>query len=247
MKRLLVVVGMMLVLAAAGCQRAHADGLPYRGSKIVADLPPQFAWTGLYIGAGAGYSWGDNRLTLDHAEGNLFDINGLSSHGWKGDLKGGFDYRFAGTPIVLGVFGTWVPDGFGDHEFNASAMDGFYNVHATISPKYSAGARVGLVMANNSLIYVGAKHQWAEFSANLGIDGGTVWSTSRDLKGWGGVAGIEMPLTVGALQTTFGIEYGYQQYDRFTVVEGEGMKLDLRPIEHSIMGRINIRTGLFGN
>lgn len=234
---------MIAVLALASAAPAFADGLPYRGSKVgVVEETRPFNWTGIYVDAGVGYGFGSDKLSADEGTYNLFNIDGLSSKGWKGNFRLGGDYRFSGTPFVLGVFGEWTPDGFGDSEFNASADNGNLSLSGTFAPQYAAGARLGMVVWNNSLLYVGAKHSWAEMT----VSGTGFNSFSKDLTGWGGLAGIEVPLT-SAL--TFSVEADYTRYGKVTLLgDDETGALTSRHEELNVMARLKLRTGnLFGN
>lgn len=66
--------------------------------------------TGIYIGVNGGYQNASTELDLNAPApiGSLLNLNGVAHNGPTGGMQGGFDYRWTGTPFVLGVFAEWL-------------------------------------------------------------------------------------------------------------------------------------------
>jgi len=95
MKRFLF---MGLVLAA-GLTNANAADLPVK-APIVAPLLP-FTWTGFYVGANVGYSFGRDPTTeMDATTGVQIASFDLSPNGVVGGGQAGFNYQFAPNWLV---------------------------------------------------------------------------------------------------------------------------------------------------
>lgn len=78
-----------LAVAALMVSPAAAADLAYPAPATAYAPPPVFTWTGFYIGANAGYGWGD----ADYSS---------TIDGFLGGLQAGYNWQGAG-PLVLGV------------------------------------------------------------------------------------------------------------------------------------------------
>ena len=80
------------VLAASlGAVPAFAADLPaYEPAPAVAAPVPSFSWTGGYVGAQAGYGWGDAG-------------SGVKPKGFVGGAYAGYNVQLDNSPLVLGV------------------------------------------------------------------------------------------------------------------------------------------------
>lgn len=212
---------------------AEGTGTRYRTLATPESDAPPFRWTGLYIGAGAGGALTDTSVSISDGAAN---VNGLSGFGYQGDLKAGFDLQ-AG-PFVFGVFGTWMPDGFGDSKFTANF--GPHNITGTTSVHGTAGARGGIVV-NQVLLYGGYQHVWAD----VHMTGPGGFSNSQSTQGHGFVIGNEAPISKAILPIngTWGLEYGYAHLDPVQIVPGSDAH-KAQVDHHQAMFRVNIRTNL---
>ncbi|MFG1464421.1 outer membrane protein [Xanthobacter sp. DSM 24535] len=74
---------------------AMAADLSRPAPAVVAPAaPPIFSWTGFYIGANAGYSWGKGK--------DAADFYGLDPSGWSGGGQVGYNYQFVNN-VLIGV------------------------------------------------------------------------------------------------------------------------------------------------
>ncbi|MBS7545806.1 outer membrane protein [Ancylobacter oerskovii] len=79
-----------LALAAAIAVPASAADLSYPAPAAYAPPAPVFTWTGFYLGANAGYGWGEADFSDD-------------TNGFLGGIQAGYNWQFAGSPLVVGV------------------------------------------------------------------------------------------------------------------------------------------------
>jgi outer membrane immunogenic protein len=96
MRKQLLTSAAVLALSAGA---AFASDLPTHKGPPPAPTPAPFSWTGFYIGAEAGFGWGEESDNLDSITGYPLDHFGVS--GPKGGIKAGYNQQF--NNLVLGV------------------------------------------------------------------------------------------------------------------------------------------------
>ena len=96
MRKQLLTSAAVLALSAGA---AFASDLPTHKGPPPAPTPAPFSWTGFYIGAEAGFGWGEESDNLDSVTGYPLDHFGVS--GPKGGIKAGYNQQF--NNLVLGV------------------------------------------------------------------------------------------------------------------------------------------------
>ena len=79
-----------LALAVAAAVPASAADLSYRAPVAYAAPAPVFTWTGFYIGANAGYGWGEADWSDD-------------TDGFLGGVQAGYNWQAVGSPLVVGI------------------------------------------------------------------------------------------------------------------------------------------------
>ena len=94
MKKYLLASVAALGLVAAGA--ASAADLPSRKGPVAAPvyMPPAFSWTGFYVGANAGYGWGN--VNLNGWANNIGNLDGFVGGGQIG-------YNYQMGQFVLGL------------------------------------------------------------------------------------------------------------------------------------------------
>lgn len=172
-----------------------------------------FSWTGLYLGAHAGYGWSE----IEWQEGAF-----SGSHDGSGWLAGGHvGYNLQAGRIVYGIEADissgWIDGGNGCCGHNVDWL-------------YSVRGRLGMTSADNRwLFYATGGAAWADIDyASPGFGG-----HSDSHFGWVAGAGIERALTPNL---TARVEYLYYDFDRITAPAGAlgGAATDLDPSMHSV-------------
>jgi opacity protein-like surface antigen len=197
---------------------ARAADLGGSGGSMLGPLTATSAtpWTGLYVGAGAGYQVADTELSVPGTS----IVDGLSGHGWAADGRLGFDWQASGTPIVVGVLGGY---NIGEAEFKA--LNGA--ISATLEPTLYAGGRVGVALPTKTLLYGGAAYQQAKGTVTFGPG-----SASDTQNGVMYLAGIEQLVAPGL---SIGAEYSLSQY------EFSAGSLSIDPDVHAFKARLTWR------
>jgi outer membrane immunogenic protein len=207
---------------------AKAEGLLPLG-KVADATGATSNWTGFYVGGGLGYQVGDTDVTA-YGHGLPFAGTQISANGWAGDVRAGFDWQIAGSPIVVGVLGGY---NFGEAEHNTFFMND--TIRASLEPTWYVGGRAGLAFGK-SLGYVGYAYQEADASLSTSFsEGGSETVRAHVL-----LAGLETAL---APQVTLGIEYSFAKYDDITIGDIECLGLNLDPEVHAVKARLNYRFG----
>jgi len=204
-----LLAGAVFLAAAAP---AMAADLPVKAPAPVVAAPVSFYnWSGFYVGAHAGYGWGESRWAFQHdsfwnnTRGERINTR---PDGWLGGGQIGFNYQ-AGR-FLLGVEGT------------LSAADISKTVPSPISPAvvfgadrettkvkslYTVAGRVGAVW--DQFLFYG-KGGWAgarvELSARTDFGGGAAWKSAKDRSGYIVGAGAEYMFTPNII---LGVEYNY--------------------------------------
>lgn len=154
---------------------ADANAAPARGST----------WSGGYIGGGVGVDAFVRELNVTVAaptsvQGNL---SGLGGGGFGGTLIAGYDLPVAAN-VIAGVFANY---DWSNSDFKVSASSGGSSVSAellTLDSSWTIGARLGMVMSNDVLVYGLAGYTRVQFDdASLSANANSVTLTFPSLDG----------------------------------------------------------------
>jgi outer membrane immunogenic protein len=198
LKKHVLSVGAAMLLALGLADTSAAADLPVKAPPRVAP-EPVFSWTGFYIGAHAGWGWGDTDSTILEADNNFFPQGTINRNTFDGLLAGGqvgFNYQMG--QWVIGVEGqfSWTDiDGSNRHDAILLA-----NLHATTDTDVNwvttLTGRLGMAFGP-ALVYVKGGGAWAEFESvtnsfvsSTGVLQQTV-SGSETRTGWTVGGGIE--------------------------------------------------------
>lgn len=157
----------------------------------------QTSWTGFYIGAHGGWSYGKTDVELT---GTPLALNGLASDGMTGGIHIGYDHQIGN--MVIGVLGEW--NGLGKTEFEVAPNLLKYE----INEGFLIAARVGVAWGN-ALPYVMVG--WAKHEAELSFLGTSV--DKHDLDGLALGFGIDVKLDDVAKGLRVGARYTQIQFD----------------------------------
>ncbi len=130
-------------------------------------MPAQ--WTGFYVGAHAGYAWGDWDVDLVHPfpavpGGVLSDGGSIGSNGWLGGFQIGANYQTGS--LVLGVETDISWTGLDDDKSFRMDIDTDWATSLDLQLFGTARARVGLVK-DNWLFYVTGGLAWGRGEMNI--------------------------------------------------------------------------------
>lgn len=201
----LLAVSVFAIAATAG-QAYAAD--PIMPAPIVPGpvVDSSSVWDGFYVGANAGYGWGD------------FDIDGFGGEdieGWLGGAQVGYNAAFGG--VVVGIEGDYQ---FSDVKWDDEVTVGgtTVDVNAGINHFGTVRARVGADLGN-FMPYLTAGVAFGELGGE--ITDGTV-SLEADEYGWGWTAGAGVEAMVMD-NLSFKGEY---LYTSFSDVDFDGVDVD---------------------
>lgn len=252
----------LALLALAAMAPAGAEGV-YRGGKVAppssfseAPAAKEWNWSGVFLDLGVGGQAAlmDLSAGTTQGEGGLnAGLSGLGAWDWVGNARIGAAIQPQGSPLVYGAF---VGYSLGSVTIEGNLSNGVESagLQAEITPTWDAGAFVGIVGPNKSLLYGGYKFQMAELDVRgTGQAADMVKALcaealrcNHDLNGHGLIAGFKMPVTPAFV---LGIEYGYTRFDDAELSRTEGLRATLEPEVHSVMlrGQVLIGPNLFGN
>ena len=256
------------LLALATMQQANAADLARKAPILKAPPPPIWSWTGFYIGANVGYSWGRSRTDLSvfnnttgallFASSSRFDLNGAIGGGQIG-------YNWQSANWVWGIEADIQASGQDGHTLficpglvclpgNTAVLPGTAGVSLSIAQKLewfgTVRARLGWLVTPTVLAYVtgglaygGVKTTGLINSFNAGAGAVSAGFSGSDTNAGGTIGGgLEAHLSGN---WTGKIEYLYIDLGRFTT--GGFNTLSFPPLRVAVTSRVTdniIRVGL---
>lgn len=198
-------------------------------------ISPYASWTGFYVGAHAGYAWGDSSSHYTDPALSTFDIN-MKPSGEFGGLQAGYDYQMPNN-IVLGALADIALDNVSDTiPDRLAAFAGHGPNTITSRTQYSGTARLRVGYAlDRFLPYVTGGYAWAH--SRIAATDGSI-STSADFSGWTLGAGAEYALTD---HVSLKAEYLYADFSRKTVFAGQAYESSSAPSSNGLLVGVNYR------
>ena len=201
-----ILISTVALVACTSLASAADLGGPYGSSlkddPYVAAAP--FSWTGLYVGAHAGYGWGewDGTLTYDEGAGPIPGVwdnpnQSIDADGWLGGLQIGWNRQHGSVVWGLEADVSWTDMG-GSGSFDTAS--GYYNwrIQQELDWYGTVRGRLGFLPMPNLLIYATGGVAYGETSAShaasdLTNNGFVSGRGSADEKhiGWAAGAGAE--------------------------------------------------------
>lgn len=174
-------------------------GLNWRFAATDADLggndrpyaAPAPAWSGLYVGAAAGYAIGTSELSVD-GPATPFGLRG-----GQGVLTAGYDFRL--NP-------RWVAGLFADYAFGQADGGQTILFPFTLDNQWAIGGRLGVLATPKTLLYASAGYTAADFKATSGPE----FRLETTLDGFFVGLGVEQALS---RNLSVKLDYRYSDYE----------------------------------
>jgi outer membrane immunogenic protein len=182
---------------------ASAADMPVKARPMTA--APAFSWTGIYVGANAGYAWGDTTGTFFTGAPGNYNINGPLAGGQIGG-----NYQFANN-IVIGL----------EADYQWADIDGSAVVVAGVTTSTEI-ERFGTVRGrlgyawDRWLGYVTGGYAFGA-RTNVAVAGAGVIASSNNLNGWAAGVGVEYAF---APNWSAKLEYLHVELDEKTFFAG---------------------------
>ena len=174
------------------------------GGDIVPVAPvPMDSWSGFYVGAEAGYIWGDADTRFDGEETISQDVDGFA-----GGLYAGYNWLLDNN-VLIGVEGdiNWVN---ADDKKSGDAWEVSFEENWEASLRL----RLGMVIDDTWMPYITGGIAWADVDARYREIGDNTWqSASETMTGWTIGAGVEYKITENFHAK---LEYRYADYGDFS-------------------------------
>jgi outer membrane immunogenic protein len=205
MRNILLATAGLLALSSG---LALAADLPVKAPPMVAP-PPQFSWTGFYLGGNLGFKNGKFHETLSSPTASL----DFSSSGTSGIVGGGqIGYLWQTNQFVFGFEGDFDGTNLRRSRTAVSTVGPFIPGDTlTVRNDWQASARGRLGWAvDHALFYVTGGGSWANFKADFFPVGLVATSADRTLFGWTFGGGIDYAFANG---WSLGGEYRFTRYE----------------------------------
>lgn len=187
---------------------AAAADLPSRKQPPIVPPPPEFTWTGLYVGAQVGYAWArDPGANLSWPR--VFTPTDFDSSGVIGGIHVGYNYQW--KQFVLGVEG----DAEGTSLNSTHQQPSLVTIRSASSIQGSIRGRLGVAF-DRFLIYGTGGSQWGgiQNSYYFGLQGDS-YTTTRS--GWTVGGGLEY-----AFNNNWSARAEYRYADLGSYYDGNG-------------------------
>lgn len=198
-------------LALASSIAAAAD-LPARNLPVQQAPLPIFLWTGPFVGAHVGGTWGNTSVTETPVCGGPCGVvtYGHRDNGFVGGVQAGYNYQMGS--IVLGVVGDIAGSNYDNKAVNPCCAPDY----AGVKKKWEGSLRARLGFAiDRVMIYGTGGLAFGGFDYTYTNNGGTIPSTtiSQTRTGWTVGGGVEFAFTYN---WSVGVEYRYTDWGNVT-------------------------------
>ncbi len=187
------------LLAQGPASAADLGSGPRDYSSPVAPRMDLERWTGFYLGAAVGGSFGDSGISGDFGSGSI------GTSGWNASVLAGYNWQVGRT--VLGV-----ETDLGSGAFGGSASNGVFRQGLDVNALGSFRGRLGFLMTPSIMVYGTAGYAWA--NTDFGIDGGD--KTREWMNGYQLGLGTELMLNP---KMTMRLEYLYTDFGDRTLTQ----------------------------
>ena len=245
-----ILLGAASAVALASVAHA-ADAVVYEQPPEAVTIEPGFTWTGLYIGANLGYSWGDFDQSLDLAPIPILLPGGLTENfeadadGITGGVQIGYNWQV--NNFVFGVEADIQAadvEGSDSQEFLAGLVG--VEMGTELDWFGTVRGRIGFVPAERLLVYGTGGFAFGRTTSTASITapilGTEEVSDSMTRNGWTAGAGAEYAITNN---WTFKTEYLYTDLgdeDFYSLNDGPiDLNLSSEVKFHTVRGGLNYK------
>lgn len=193
----------------------------------------QSSWTGLYLGANAGYGWGDAALVFDNFP--AFSTSDIGTGGAVGGIHVGYNYQLSSN-LVVGVDVAWMK---ADIEGSKFAQPVERN---TVTTDWLALVNGRIGYAHESVLFyvTGGAAFGAVESLHEEVGGVERIGQSRRHSGWNLGAGVEWKLMPNI---SLGLEYRHVDLNRDTHAGLNNVGLNVQQNNHAVQSEIDMVLG----
>lgn len=161
---------------------------------LSAEPPSSASWSGLYIGAHAGYASAD------------FDLDPIEPDGFLGGIQAGYNLQLG--RVVAGIEGDYSWGAIEDGVSVADPIFGPVNVSVEADEIASIRGRLGLAPYDHLLLYATAGYAWTEATLDVRVAGvGLSSSNANDFDGLVYGGGAEYRLSTSLSARVEGLRY----------------------------------------
>lgn len=206
MKKILLASAILLGGVGAA---AAADAVVYEPAAAA------YNWSGVYVGAMAGYAWGDSKYSEPDYEGYHIDYD---PKGAFGGIYGGYNWQLA-NQVVLGIEGDFYGgDISGDSPYGFEDDAPWDDTIGTAKLKWAGSlrARAGYAI-DRFMPYLTGGVAFGRYDYDvLDSSDGDGFSASKTFTGWTAGAGVEYAFTDNLIGR---FEYRYTDFGKKSIAE----------------------------
>lgn len=218
-------IRILLLAAATGALAAPAfaaDLGTFEPVPALGTVSSATDWSGIYLGAMLGYTWGDSDV-----DGGGFTARKLDPSGFDGGLFAGANAQFG--QAVIGVEADVLLSGVED---SVAVSEG---VRARLDQNWSGSLRARAGIGLDQFLLYGTAGV-----AATGVEASATGLGSADETVWGWTAGLGAEALVTS-NITARVEYRYADYQDQTFELGEGAEVDAGLNTHSVRAGVGVK------
>ena len=197
---------------------ASVGAIALAGSAYAADMPspppaylppvPIFSWTGIYVGAQAGYAWGNDSINGGIPASGAFFPGNLSPQGIIGGGHVGYNLQI--NQWVAGLEGTVDGSSFsGSSSLGSVAASTAENIQGSICIRAGYAYDRFLAYVTGGAAFTSISNNYSAFVAPGAVSSGI----TRSRAGWTVGGGLEYALTNN---WSVRVEYRYSDFGKYT-------------------------------
>lgn len=213
----------MKVQILAAALLLSTSSLVFAADAVVEDVvvvDGAFNWSGVYVGAQAGYAWGDSRL--EFPGGNFSEPD---PDGFIGGIYGGYNYQFSNNFVLGAEVDVNYSDVNGDDIGRIADGSPFGGVTVSGDLKWSGAARLRAGYAiDRFLPYVAGGVAFGSYDVTID-DNGDVSSDRQTMTGWTLGAGVDYAFTDNIIGR---FEYRYTDFGNDDFFSSSSGDVDLK-------------------